>query len=298
MPLDDSLLDAIAGTIAETEREFRARIESLKDEWPGYTTPMLKELGELGGEINAQKQSLRELANELENIRGDFLAGIEATGKEVQTSLDELAERLDKKSDEREAEIGKAHLVIYDRLAKLRADLAAADERIAEQLLDQLREERLDLDEKMFAARQRYDQLAIEVAERLASVKDGAPGPAGQDGQPGPEGAGGRDGVDGVNGRDGITGEPRGKYDPAESYSKFDRVSMNGSEWIARRDQPGILPGDGWMLGAQGKRGRPGVGIQAASVKGYSLVLEMSDGKPLTVDLRGMFERYDEERGE
>jgi len=155
--------------------------------------------------------------------------------------------------------------------------------------LEKLREDRLEIDEKLFAAAKRFDRLSTEIEERLASLKDGEPGPAGQDGMPGPEGPAGRDGA---------TGEPRGKYDGKEFYQKHDRVSFNGSEWIARKDPPGPLPGDGWMLGAMGKKGRPGVGIQNAVVRDYALVLEMTDGKAMTIDLRGMFARYDQERGE
>ena len=152
--------------------------------------------------------------------------------------------------------------------------------------LEKLREDRLEIDERLFAATRRFDRLSAELEERLATLKDGEPGPAG------PEGAPGRDGVDGR------TGDARGLYAAAETYRKLDRVSLNGSEWIARKDDPGPLPGDGWMLGAQGKTGKPGAGIQRITAKDYALVLEMSDGKTMTIDLRGMFERYDEERGE
>jgi integrin beta 3 len=159
---------------------------------------------------------------------------------------------------------------------ELTDDLTAA-------VLDKTREDRLELDEKLFAATRRFERLSTELEERLATVKDGEPGP------PGPEGAPGRD----------FTGEARGKYNNSETYLKFDRVAYNGSEWIARKDDPGPLPGEGWMLGVQGKVGRPGVpgaGIQRAITKDYALVLETTDGKVLTIDMRGMFERYDEER--
>jgi len=158
-----------------------------------------------------------------------------------------------------------------------------SDELVAA-VLDKTRELRLDIDEQLFAATKRFDRLSTEFEERLANLKDGEPGPAGMPGPAGPAG------------RDGATGEPRGKYDGKEFYQKLDRVSFNGSEWIARKDPPGPLPGDGWMLGAMGKKGRPGVGIQNAVVRDYALVLEMTDGKTLSIDLRGMFERYDQER--
>jgi hypothetical protein len=148
-------------------------------------------------------------------------------------------------------------------------------------VLEKVREDRLELDEKLFAATRRFERLSTELEERLASVTEGPPGP---------EGTPGRDGADGV------TGEARGQYDASETYGKHDRVASNGSEWIAKYDNPGPLPGEGWMLGAQGKKGKPGVGIQRATTKGYALVLETTDGKALTLDLRGMFERYDEER--
>jgi hypothetical protein len=111
-------------------------------------------------------------------------------------------------------------------------------------------------------------------------------------------------------GKDGITGEPRGGYEPGESYRKLDRVTHNGSEWIARRDEPGPLPGDGWMLGAQRAKGRPGdrgergerglegIGIRKAELNGWSIVLTLSDGAAIGLDLRPLFERYDRERGE
>jgi integrin beta 3 len=149
-------------------------------------------------------------------------------------------------------------------------------------VLEKLREDRLGIDEKLFAATRRFERLSTELEERLANVREGPPGP---------EGAPGRDGADG------ITGEARGQYDASETYGKHDRVASNGSEWIAKYDNPGPLPGDGWMLGAQGKKGKPGVGIQRAVTKGYALVLETTDGKALSLDLRSMFERYDEERG-
>jgi hypothetical protein len=113
----------------------------------------------------------------------------------------------------------------------------------------------------------------------------------------------GRDGIDGR------TGEARGLYDPAETYRRLDHVSLNGSLWIARRDDPGPLPGDGWMLGAQKARGKPGekgeagprgeagIGLEAVELDGWSLVLELTGGRRRAIDLRGLFERYDQERG-
>ena len=83
-----------------------------------------------------------------------------------------------------------------------------------------------------------------------------------------------------------------------ENYQKLDRVSFNGSEWIARRDDPGPLPGDGWMLGAQKARGKPGPARRrhrddhrSKDCRLRSGTDQRQDRSPL--DLRAMFERYD-----
>ena len=112
-------------------------------------------------------------------------------------------------------------------------------------------------------------------------------------------------------GRDGLSGEARGLYDPAAKYRKLDRVAHNGCEWIAARDDPGPLPGDGWKVGAQrGLRGKPGlagergppgpegVGVEDVTMDGYAVIQLLSNGKTVTLDFRSMFERYDRERGE
>lgn len=116
-------------------------------------------------------------------------------------------------------------------------------------------------------------------------------------------------GTNGRDGADGRTGEPRGGWQEGDTYRFLDRVSHNGSEWIAKHDDPGPLPGEGWMLGAtrvrgrpgergeRGERGPPGIGIREAITRDWSLVLRLSDGGEIAIDLRSLFERYDNERG-
>ena len=54
-------------------------------------------------------------------------------------------------------------------------------------------------------------------------------------------------------------GRARGLYDPnVTDYRAMDVVAHNGSEWRAKTDNPGPLPGDGWALGAKGARGKRG----------------------------------------
>jgi hypothetical protein len=61
-------------------------------------------------------------------------------------------------------------------------------------------------------------------------------------------------------GRDAVTPTVRGTFDAREQYRELDIVVFDGATWIARRDNPGICPGDNWQLMAkQGRRGRPGI---------------------------------------
>jgi Collagen triple helix repeat (20 copies) len=105
-------------------------------------------------------------------------------------------------------------------------------------------------------------------------------------------------------------GEVCGLFDPKGAYRKFDLVTFNGSEWRAKRDNPGLLPGDGWQLAGQagsrgksGDRGERGPAGPAAptiiewAMKGYHAVPIMSDGSlGPALDLREVFELYHAER--
>lgn len=115
-----------------------------------------------------------------------------------------------------------------------------------------------------------------------------------------------------ARGADAPVGEVCGLYDESKQYSKLDLVAMNGSEWRAKRDNPGPLPGDGWAMsakvgksgkpgdpgprgdqGAPGKSGPPGATIASWGIDGYLAVPIMSDGRagpPL--DVREFFELY------
>ncbi|MFZ4605160.1 MAG: hypothetical protein ACOYM5_02780 [Caulobacter sp.] len=71
----------------------------------------------------------------------------------------------------------------------------------------------------------------------------------------------------GGDGRDAAEFEIRGTWSDAETYSRLNVVALNGASFVARRDDPGPCPGDGWQLmSAQGKRGAPGE--RGVSVKG------------------------------
>jgi hypothetical protein len=64
------------------------------------------------------------------------------------------------------------------------------------------------------------------------------------------------------SGRDGADGRSlniRGTWSDTETYRYLDVVAFNGGSFVARKDDPGPCPGDGWQLHASpGKRGQPG----------------------------------------
>ena len=54
-----------------------------------------------------------------------------------------------------------------------------------------------------------------------------------------------RAGRDGVDGR---TPTIRGTYNAYKKYAQLDIVTVDGASYIARCDDPGLCPGDGWQL--------------------------------------------------
>jgi hypothetical protein len=63
-------------------------------------------------------------------------------------------------------------------------------------------------------------------------------------------------------GRDAAMPKVRSTWSEAESYAALDIVALSGSSFIARRDKPGLCPGEGWQLiasaGRQGIKGPQG----------------------------------------
>lgn len=63
-------------------------------------------------------------------------------------------------------------------------------------------------------------------------------------------------GRDGEHGRSFRVAET---WDAEKAYAALDVVALNGGSFVARRDDPGICPGEGWqMLASRGKPGQPG----------------------------------------
>lgn len=113
-----------------------------------------------------------------------------------------------------------------------------------------------EMRERLAAVRVAEERLA----ERIATLKDGAPGRDGRDGadgKPGEQGPPGRDGVDGKDGRDGAPGERGERGEPGPRGERGER----GEAGAAGRDgAPGKDGRDGadGAPGARGERGEPG----------------------------------------
>jgi len=93
----------------------------------------------------------------------------------------------------------------------------------------------------------------------------------------------------GSDGKDGRSPAIRSTWSESEAYSELDVVALGGASFIARRDNPGPCPGDGWQLiASQGKRGNAGERGAAAKgergLPGHSAVaLEVNEEGLLTL---------------
>ena len=152
--------------------------------------------------------------------------------------------------------------------------------------------------------------------------RDGLPGIQGDRGEKGERGETGSIGLEGARGVQGevgpvgpaaYAGRACGLWNETERYLAMDVVAQNGSEWRAVRDDPGPLPGDGWVLGAKGVKGKPGergekgergerglqgpagLSVVRADMVGFELVLTLSDETRLVCNMLGAFERYHRE---
>jgi len=124
-------------------------------------------------------------------------------------------------------------------------------------------------------------------------------------------------------GIDGATPRVRGLWTEAEAYRALDIVALNGGSFIARRDEPGACPGEGWQLlasqGRNGKAGEPGAAGKVGErgpqgIKGdpgprvvswridratYQAFARMADGtESEALELRHLFEQYHLERNQ
>ena len=115
-------------------------------------------------------------------------------------------------------------------------------------------------------------------------------------------------------GRDARMPNVCGTYREGETYNYLDMVALGGSSFIARADDPGPCPGDGWQLiasagragkpGPKGERGERGLpGQVGPKILGWRIAPEryratpvMSDGSEgPTLELRALFAQYNAE---
>ena len=92
----------------------------------------------------------------------------------------------------------------------------------------------------------------------------------------------------------------RGTHDPKAQYLANDICAKDGGTFIARRNNPGPCPGEGWQLmarqgtrGIAGERGPPGREIKSWKVdrQHFLVIPVMSDGREGPVlELRALFE--------
>jgi hypothetical protein len=119
-------------------------------------------------------------------------------------------------------------------------------------------------------------------------------------------------------GRDAAIPTPRGTFEDGKGYRALDIVALNGGSFIARRNDPGACPGDGWQLltrqgargiagpkGERGERGERGIAPLPVRITGWDIdreryiaVPKMSDGtNGPALELHGLFERFQDETG-
>jgi hypothetical protein len=193
-----------------------------------------------------------------------------------------------------------ADVMVREEIAR-----AAADRELAADLV-RVRE-RIDeygnvIENRVDAAERRLRVLVAQL-----EPKDGAAGPEGPPGAPGDVGP---EGPEGPPGPVGYVGQARGLWIAEGGYRAMDVVAFNGCEWRALRDDPGSLPGDGWMLsakgvkgdkgargdkGERGERGAPGQAgerpTRLAIKDNGNLVLTWADGHELSCDLWPLLEQ-------
>jgi len=123
-----------------------------------------------------------------------------------------------------------------------------------------------------------------------------------------------------AKGRDAVAPKVRGTFDAKQTYAALDIVALDGGGFIARRDDPGSCPGEGWQLiarqgqrgvagekglaGSVGPKGDPGApGKSVPSIKTWKIDRKGFFATPLmsddsvgpAIELRPLFEQFAEE---
>jgi integrin beta 3 len=112
----------------------------------------------------------------------------------------------------------------------------------------------------------------------------------------------------GANGKDAQAFVIRGTWDAEATYEALNVVALNGASFVAKRENPGPCPGEGWQLmaaqgkrgapgergapGGKGDRGPPGPGVVSLSIDDEALAtLTNADGSVVTCDFYPLLSR-------
>jgi hypothetical protein len=112
----------------------------------------------------------------------------------------------------------------------------------------------------------------------------------------------------GTDGRDAPGMIIRGTWATENEYQALDVVALNGAAFVAKIDNPGPCPGEGWQLmsaqgkrgaagergdkGDKGDRGEPGATIKAVSLDDFGVFsFDLTNGQTVQCDARSVLER-------
>jgi hypothetical protein len=112
----------------------------------------------------------------------------------------------------------------------------------------------------------------------------------------------------GADGRDAPGMVIRGTWATENEYQALDVVALNGAAFVAKTDNPGPCPGEGWQLmsaqgkrgaagergdkGDKGERGEPGATVKAVSLDDFGVFsFDLTNGQTVQCDARSVLER-------
>ena|SRR5215472_5674980 len=305
----DKRLGAIERRLAALPAEIEQRVVILREALADFAAA---ELAKRDEEIVSLKKQLADFQQKLEQQ-----AAIDERVDEISARLEEKQARRDRGKDG--DFIQTMNTVIAQERQSAREEFKAADEEMQRSFETKLAEHR----ERLLATTGRlpvakswreesvtYEgQLVSHNGALYQATKDTAQTPGGSDWL-----CVARAGRDGCDGR---TPNVCGTFDAYKTYARLDAVEYDGASYVARRDDPGICPGDGWQLlsrpgrrgpvgesGPRGRKGERGARGEAApaiinwtiDTTHYRAIPTLADGRAGTpIDLRPLFERFCEE---
>jgi ribosomal protein L7/L12 len=323
MSLHLGALNARLDTQMDTIRELRQELAAVRGEIPSLDGLNLavqdlqtyaKQIDEstigpdrLAGELKTLSDTLRsewDIQALSDVVRASVHASQEQVGQFIASGTNELADML--KTVEKSTAVVQGHvetssLAISEAISSARQDISNLTSATAEEVNRRLDEHRAtvvgSVQELRADALAEFAAADARITERLASLKDGAPGPQGEPGPAGPPGAPGLEGPVGLQGEAGPAGEPgpMGQPGPPGQAGQNGQVPppvmlaegqgapggtwavWRGGLWYARQNTLSDPTKDaGWIIMCNGVNGaRLAYGPDGAE---GTLALELSDG--------------------